>query len=128
VEDYRRHLDAAAQLGVLYLEQRRLKEADAFFKELRDRFTSPGETRLLYLGKVGPALVLAFQDRAKESNDLFLELEKGKQGDVSLLRSPVSPLRPLVVEALNHNAANLAPERLPPDLENLRKLPGPGPK
>lgn len=125
-EDVRRHLDAATQLGVLYLEQRRLKEADAFFKELRDKFTNPGEGRLLYLGKLGPALVLAFQDRPKESNDLFLELDKGKPAD--LLRSPLSPLRPLVVEALNHNAANLAPERLPPELENLRRLPGPGPK
>jgi len=123
-DDFRRHRDAAIQLGLIYLEQRRLKEADAFFKELRDK-QAKSEARLHYLGKLGQALVLAFQDRAKESNDLFLELEKGKSGEMYLLRSPLSPMRPVVVEALSHNAANLAPERLPPELENLRRLPGP---
>jgi tRNA A-37 threonylcarbamoyl transferase component Bud32 len=123
-EDFRRHRDTAVQLGVIYLEQRRLKEADAFFKELRDR-QAKGETRLHYLGKLGQALVLAFQDRPKESNDLFLELEKGKPAEMYLLRSPQSPLRPLVAEAISRNAVNLAPERLPAELEGLRRLPGP---
>jgi serine/threonine-protein kinase len=119
-EDFRRRMDEAIQLGALYLEQRRLKEADAFFKELRDWKGNPGQKRLYQsLGRIGQALVLAFQDRAKESNEILLELEKQKQGEGFVLQSPL--LRPLVVEALNHNAANLVPEALPKELENLRR-------
>jgi eukaryotic-like serine/threonine-protein kinase len=126
-DDLRRRMDAASQLALIYLEQRRLPEAEAFFKELQDR-RNRGDARLHYLGRLGQALVLAFRDRAKESNELFLELEKGKPGDIQLLRSPLSPLRPIVAEALSHNATNLAPERLPGELEALRRPFGPGAK
>jgi serine/threonine-protein kinase len=145
-EEFRRQLDAAVQLGTLYLDQRRLDEADAFFKELREK--PPGEFRIYTAwGRIGQAAVLAFQNKAEESNKLFLELEKfrppmfdkGRPGgdwgrfmkrgpleagmEMSLMMFQPA-VRRIVVEALNYNAANL-PEPLPAELERLRKLPNP---
>jgi len=130
----RRHLETAIQLGVLYLNQRRLANAEAYFKQLRKRPDGPDQKVCQAMGKVGQALVLGFQDRAKESNELLLEIEKdrptGERPRPSLMRQhpgfyllhhPL--LRPLVDEALDHNAANIQPDSLPEALERLRRAP-----
>ncbi|MBY0524221.1 MAG: serine/threonine protein kinase [Gemmataceae bacterium] len=141
VDEYRAHVNSAIQLGALYLEQRRLKEADAYFKELRDKPTTPDYYLLRALGRVGEALVLAFADQAERSVlkfDEFQPPEKFRPADSRFMPPPAVlakfpeygllfslHLRPLVVEALNHNAANLAPKPLPDWLERLRRLPTP---
>jgi serine/threonine-protein kinase len=146
-DDVRRHLDASVQLGMVYLEQRRLTEAEGFFQELRDR--PLGEERKYHvLGKIGQASVRAYHDKAEESVKLFRELEVQKtqfwdkmggkrwddirhllkggirdlQAELSVLNMPL--VRRMVAEALDHNAANLG-DKLPPDLERLRRLPNP---
>jgi hypothetical protein len=143
-EDFRRQFDAAVQLGLLYLDQRRLTEAEAFFKELHD--SPPSEHRYYAAwSRIGQAVVLAFQDRAEESNKIFGELEKTRpafldkiQGrppnDFRMMLKGVPPewhviampqVRRIVAEALNQNAANLGDTPLPEGLERLRKVPAP---
>lgn len=140
-EASRHHLDTAVQLGAFYLNQRRLKDADAYFQELRNRPTSPDQKLYQALGKIGQALVLAFQDRAKESNEMLLELEKHRPpGDRPRLPGPLMRqhpefyllnhprLRPLVCEALDHNVVNIQPDALPKTLEQLRHAPAVAPR
>src|SRR5262249_10949368 len=63
--ELRRGLEFAIELGLLYLEQQRLKEADAFFAKL----DSPDQEVKAYrtLGQVGQALVLAFDDHPRSA-------------------------------------------------------------
>ncbi|MBL8797882.1 MAG: serine/threonine protein kinase, partial [Planctomycetia bacterium] len=55
-EEFRKHFDATMHLGLLYVDQRRLSEADTFFKQLRDK---PPQDGKIYsgLGKIGQGLV-----------------------------------------------------------------------
>lgn len=139
---YREQVDQAVQLAVLYLEQRRLKEAEDYFRGLRERPPGPENRVFNALGRLGQALVLAFRDEAKESIDLFRELEKARGPEkpkLPLENRPVTlmakypeyfllhaaALRPIIAAALTHNAVNMAPEPLPEALERLRK-PSPG--
>jgi serine/threonine-protein kinase len=144
-DDFRRQFDAAVQLGLLYLDQRRLTEAEAFFKELHD--TPPSEHRFYGAwSRIGQAVVLAFQDKADESNKVFVELEKTRPafldkmekgrppGDFRMMFKGVPAewyvlsmpqVRRIVAEALNQNAANLGDTPLPEGLERLRKVPTP---
>jgi serine/threonine-protein kinase len=120
----RRGMEDAIDLSVLLLKKRRLDEADRFFKQLDDMEKRPNY-RLL--GQVGRAVSLAYQDRAKESNELFLKLVPHKPGPkgnwpIWLLHPQ---LRALVAEALNHNAANLTDSTFPTGLERLRRPPLP---
>jgi serine/threonine-protein kinase len=134
--DFRKPDEAAAhfrqtiELGMLYLEQRRLKEAQAYFESLRDQ---PQGLRLHHaFGRIGLACVLAFQDQAKESMELFTELERLKPPRPVFKISKVveypeyivlhlPEVRRLVAEALSHNATNLGVNTLPEPLERLRR-------
>ena len=134
--DFRKPDEAAAhfrhtiELGVLYLEQRRLKEAQAYFESLRDQPRQA--SRYQAFGRIGLACVLAFQDQAKESMELFTELERLKPPRPVFKISKVveypeyvvlhwPEVRRIVAEALSHNAANLGLDTLPEPLERLRK-------
>jgi serine/threonine-protein kinase len=139
-DHFQRHLQATAQLGVLYLEQRRLKEADAYFRALRDKSSGPGSRLYHALGRIGEAAVLAFQEQAAKSLAKFQELaEAPRPGDKEIPKGRLpgkllnnfpdyfmlrwSLLRPVIVEALDHNAANIAPQKLPAVVDDLRQLP-----
>ena len=103
------------ELGLRYLKEWRLDDADKIFKEMdalnKER---PGKG---YLGNasLGKAMVLAFRDRPVESNALFvnvLVVGKGK-GKGMAKDSPVVPpllrrveVAEMVAKALNHNLAN----------------------
>lgn len=132
-EEYRQHLDQAIQLATLYLDQRRLDEAEKLFQSLNEK-TDRAQLQHA-LGRIGQPIVLAFRGQAKQSNDLFLELEKKKPkadtplGPLLIREFPEytllqrGPVRRLVAEAINQNATNLEPEPLPEPLDRLRKLP-----
>jgi serine/threonine-protein kinase len=122
----RRGLEDAVELTLLLLKERRLEEADRFFKELDD---AKGNPRYRQLGQVGQAISLAFQDKAKESNEMLLKLLP-KQGPKAKFAAPsywlIHPqLRYLVAEAIDHNALNLPDSPLPAALERLRRAPLP---
>jgi len=140
VEAFRHHLDHTVQLGLLYLNRRQWREAQAYFDGLRE---CPPHGLKVYaaFGRIGLGVVHAFRNRPKESNRWFLEVERVKPStavlekirpqvelrqlivnktareypEVFLLRLP--SLRRLVAEALNRNADNLG---LPEPLETLR--------
>jgi serine/threonine-protein kinase len=130
-DEHRRYREQAVQLGTLYLNQRRLDDADRFFKGLHNN----PDHYVQALGRIGQPIVLAFRDQARASNELFLELEKKRPnvppGPVIMAQLPEYALlhrpqvRRLVSEALNCNAANIAPEALPEALERLRRIPPP---
>lgn len=125
-------LDARLDLGLVYLDEGRLGEAIRFFDEQISEPNRVGPYRML--GKLGQAVVLAFQDRAAESNQVFLEIfgdhvprvgEKRVKAMV-LNRNPRFHMR--VAEALGRNEANH--QTLTPELQELRKpqpLPVPRP-
>jgi eukaryotic-like serine/threonine-protein kinase len=122
------------QLGLLYLKQRRLDEAETFFEGLKQA----KDVKPYYaLGLLGEAMVLAFRDRAKESEQAFLKaigkeraferLSKGGLGG----RMSLGPLYEMTAEALNHNLSNLGVNRLQGPLERYRHppaLPGRAPR
>lgn len=127
-EAVRHHGEAAIDLGTFYLERRRLEDAETYFQKLRERPAGPDQKMCQALGKVGHALVLAFRGKAKESNDLLLAIERERQPELFVLSHP--RLRPLLHEALQHNAVNIQPASLPDSLERLRRaavhVPRPG--
>jgi hypothetical protein len=123
-------LENALELGLLYLEQWRLDDADRLFTELLE---NPYKVReYTMLGRLGRAMVLAFQNRPAESNKLFLEIlgdrlaepEKAAERKGQVLFKP--QLRHMIARALDYNAANASPQHpFPPQLELLRRPPNP---
>ncbi|HZU37949.1 MAG TPA: protein kinase [Gemmataceae bacterium] len=103
-------LDLRLELGVLYVDQRRLNEAEKYFTGLAKDATSVPAYRLL--GRMGQAMVLAYQDRAQESVKLLKELFGGgrlngvRKWEMAVAnRSP--QFRRQLAEAMRRNAANL---------------------
>jgi predicted Ser/Thr protein kinase len=121
------------ELAVYYLNQWRLDDADRLFEKL---INNPANVKVyVVVGRFGHAIVLAFQDKADQSNRVFLqainESEQAPGRRFLLNRNP--RFLQMVAKALDHNAANLAPSNrhLPPGLEQLRKaqpLPAPPPR
>ena len=70
-------LSATIEIGLLCVQERRWADAEAIFKDLESeknvRIPRPQEQAFVLAGKLGRAIVLAQQDRAKESTALFLE-------------------------------------------------------
>jgi eukaryotic-like serine/threonine-protein kinase len=100
------------ELAQLYLDQRRLDEADRFFSNL----AASKVAQYRVLGRLGQGLVLAYQNRPVESNIAIREsLEKLRQ--VPLLNNNTM-LKYEIARALAFNKANATPaEPFPPDLE-----------
>jgi serine/threonine-protein kinase len=123
-------LELATELGLLYLKERRLDEAERFFKELSGK-----EQHGTYrgLGAVGQAMAWAFQDKAADSNKRILLMFN--MANKSTGGSPYGkvywlsnrPVRQMLAEALNHNYAN-DPAAFPRVLEPLRHPPQPPPR
>jgi hypothetical protein len=67
-------LKHSVDLGQFYLKERRLDDADRFFKELE----TPGKKSYAYhlLSQIGHAAVLAYKDQPQESNKIFVEIAK----------------------------------------------------
>lgn len=121
------------ELGLFLIQQNRLRRADDFFAGL---IQNPEKIEAYtVLGYMGHAMVLAFQDRTKESNLLFLQLVRerlkrgmpGSEEEHVLLQHP--QWRVMLACALERNARNAtAADPFPKPLEPLRRLPGLTPK
>jgi len=125
------HTKIGVKLGLLYLNDRRWDEAEALFKEL-EAIRYPvikGNTDIPFpaavVGKLGLAIVLAHQDKPKESVELFQSAESQlRQQRPFIPRSEIErfffmnmEFGQAVAEALNRiNAA----QKLPNQLEWLR--------
>ncbi|MFO0935568.1 MAG: serine/threonine-protein kinase [Gemmataceae bacterium] len=68
-------LNAAIQLGLLYVEERRWEQADTHFRKMEaDKLyqgTKPQELMFVTAGKFGRGVSLSHQNRAADSNELF---------------------------------------------------------
>jgi serine/threonine-protein kinase len=135
----RRGLNDRIDLGLLYLEQNRLAEADRFFNQLIQGTSS--KKAYSTLGKLGQAMVLAFQNQTRASNLLFMELvkdniladrlirekapddKKGGPGRWFLNNHPY--LREMVARAVDFNY-RADPRAFPKELDPLRLIPGVG--
>jgi serine/threonine-protein kinase len=119
----RGHLKDALDLGLLYLDQWRLDDADRFFTELVElQRTKP----LTSIGRLGHAIVLAFRDQAVESTAQFQELFGDKEPSVGRFAGFVNkhpPFLQLIVKALDYDAVNYQAlgRTFPPELDKLRK-------
>jgi serine/threonine-protein kinase len=128
--DGRAVLKAKVDLGVYYLKERHLNDAEQLFKGLEGQNVKAKTTTLAQaVGHAGRAVVLAFHDESKESNKLFgralnakpVDLPKGK--GVQPVWHYYPGLSELVARALDQNFANdpagfpaeLKPHRLPPE-------------
>jgi serine/threonine-protein kinase len=113
-------LGSCTELGVFYLDQWRLDDADQLFCRLA---ANPDVKPYHTLGLVGHAIVLGLRSQAEQSNKAFLEALGGGQSggklETGLLRQNVK-LRVWVARALGYNAANLPPGQFPPALDRLR--------
>jgi tRNA A-37 threonylcarbamoyl transferase component Bud32 len=127
-EKVRMGLGHNIELGLFYLEQWRLDDAEQLFSHL----SASDLPQYRLLGRIGRAIVLALKNNPKESNKEFLEL---------LAERPVAPrgalvgflalhpkLRPWVATAVEYNAANASISPFPQELEFLRKPSPLGPK
>jgi len=124
-------ISASIELGLLYLRENRLKEAEIRFNKLEEEtFRGKFSTEHAQLaGRIGQAVVLAFRDKPTESNALvFKAIPKiglkapgagmGKFREFMLANPSLSQA---LSEALNRNAANQRDQRLPLVLEQLRQ-------
>ena len=135
---------AGVELGLLYVKDRRLDEADARFHKLEGKKATVGETAASIAGrvggKVGLAVVLAHRDKPVESNKLLQDVladlvrpvpKKDTDGVGRLLQvlAPLPELHAALLDALARNAANLpAGQKLPDALDKLRTQRPPPPK
>ncbi len=115
-------------LGLLYLNQWRLDDADRFFAELVNNQYRVRQYELL--GRVGQAIVLGLRSRPKESNQIFQDLlDEKRAGALPLARTPElfnnPDLRLWIAKALEYNTANLEKQGVafPDKLRMLRDPP-----
>ena len=123
-------LDASVELGLLYVRERRLDDADRLFADLQQqRASRPGGKALaispaMLAGRFGQAVVLAHRDEAKQSNDMLEALLLGPPRIPPVLLEKFLLSHPdfaeVVANALQRNADNLHLDRLPERLEWLR--------
>jgi serine/threonine-protein kinase len=116
------------ELGLFYLEQGRLDDADAFFRGL----ARPSQKVLPYrfLGQLGQAIVLGLQNRPGASNQQFQEillqpvLGGERQMAVQFLRANPR-VHEWVARALDYNLANQTSDHpFPAKLEPFRHFAG----
>jgi hypothetical protein len=119
------------ELGLFYLEQGRLDDADRFFQGLvRSQSVAPYR----YLGNLGHATVLGLQDHAAESEELFFKLllvpgTGGVRPEAARLLRQNPRLHQWVAKALDYDHANQTREHpFPRQLEPLRHPAGVVPK
>jgi serine/threonine-protein kinase len=111
------------ELAVFLLDQRRIADADVFFKQLND---NPQKIPMYaLLGRIGHGVVLAFQDKPAESmkqlEDVFTERPRNPMAlrmVVNLMNS-YPHLHQKVAEAIRRNTDNNQP--VPAVLEKVRR-------
>jgi eukaryotic-like serine/threonine-protein kinase len=97
------------ELAVFLLEQRRYQDADAFFKELTDSQKIPAYA---LLGRIGHAIVLAFQDKAAESMKILDDVFAERPRNFMMLKIAFGLINPYphfhrqVAEAIKRNEDN----------------------
>jgi hypothetical protein len=116
----RNGVNHCVELGLLYLEQWRLDQADALFSRLMQSSVD----QYVGLGRLGHAIVLGLQNKPAESNKAFLDALKHLNWNEARPRQALnrfeSPqLVQWVARALDYNAANATaeapfPQRLTP--------------
>jgi serine/threonine-protein kinase len=114
-------LQHSIDLGLIYLKQRRLTEANQFFKELNQAGNNP---QFRTWGKLGLAMVLAFQNN---STDSFKQLQLVRMPEFKFKKaSPFwisdAAIREVLAEALSFNLAN-APDDFPQHLRRFLQPP-----
>ncbi|MGL4423977.1 MAG: serine/threonine-protein kinase, partial [Gemmataceae bacterium] len=127
-------LDAVIRLGLLYIEERRLDEAEAIFQKIEAE--APGRPKLVrppnaqLTGQFGRAIVLAYREKAAESITEFEKVMRqatrpllGFQLQTFLREHP--DLAEAISLALDRNTDNLMGRALPMQLRQL-KSPGAG--
>jgi serine/threonine-protein kinase len=115
------------ELGLFYLDQWRLDDADRFFGRLINNSAEDKAFSRAYrmIGKLGHATVLAFNDQAIESNNCFMEVITDKEQGFGRLRflNRNPKFLQIISRALAYNAANYEAlnRPFPPALQELRK-------
>jgi hypothetical protein len=111
------------ELAIFLLDQRRFEDADHFFKELADHSQKVPMYGLL--GRIGHAVVLAFQDKAAESMKLLEDLFTEKPRNSMALRASIQlmnnypHLHQKVADAIKRNYDNK--QDVPAVLERVRR-------
>jgi hypothetical protein len=111
-------------LAVFYLKNGKLDEAEATFKGIEE-FADKQHPLNRPISRVGKAILLAYRDQAKESNDLFLSYLKLKTGGNSAYHPfwlQFHLLSEWVANALQRNYVN-APAAFPASLQPFRVPP-----
>jgi serine/threonine-protein kinase len=121
-------LDLSRELGLFYLQHGQLEEAERLFDRLAKLESGTGYTLYRALGNVGRGIVLALQNRPKDSNDIFRSLgrpaaAKGKPMDpwrwAPALRGD-QELRYWLLRAVDYNRRNgISPSDMPLWLQHL---------
>jgi serine/threonine-protein kinase len=116
-------LNHSLELGLLYLKQDRLDDAEQFFRSLINN--SHKVRAYQVLGELGEAVVLARRDKPMESNKAFRAILDGQPGRwPGLLNQP--QLRYAIGLALDRNKTNATTSHpFPAELERWRKPPQP---
>jgi len=111
------------ELAVFLLDQRHFEDADHFFKELND--SAQKVPMYALLGRIGHAVVLAFQDKAAESMKLLEDVFTEKPRNPMILRMTINlmnsypHLHDKVAKAIDRNEANK--QTIPAMLEKVRR-------
>lgn len=117
-------LKHSLELGLLYLRQLRLDDADDFFNKIAQ------QKGYGTVGKTGSAIVLALRGEADKSNQKFVTtlVEKNvKNQDLRNIWRNYPPWREMIARALHHNKVN-SPATFPTELEPWLNPPRPSPR
>jgi serine/threonine protein kinase len=124
-------VDAMLELGLLYLREGRLDDADRIFAEMQlERAGRSGGNKAVssqpasLAGRIGHAIVLAHRDQAKQSNEILETIVSGPPRLPPIILEKFLMSHPdfaeAVSNALQRNMENLQLDRLPERLEWLR--------
>ncbi|MGL6075551.1 MAG: serine/threonine-protein kinase [Fimbriiglobus sp.] len=122
-------MEASTELGLLYVRDRRLDDAERVFKALEQDRPGPvpkiqGPPLPQLVSKFGLGIVLAYRDKAADSNAMIVTAQNlgGRIAqntlDDFLMRHP--DFSEALANALHRNAQNLSLDKLPSNLEWLR--------
>lgn len=116
-------LGSCLELGLFYLERGRLEDAELFFQGL---ISASPVRACAAVGRLGHAIVLAFQDRPAESCAAFLHIVNARgpaQAGLRFVLNRNPRFLRMVARALDRDAANCEAAALsfPPALQEWRK-------
>lgn len=111
-------LQHIVELAKFYLDEKRLEDAERLFTDLAKR----NQPAYSFVGRLGKAVVLAYQDRTADSNAAFLKCLNERPPRLVERTINFRPVHVMVARALDHNRARKEQAAFPAKLDPVRNV------